>query len=87
VTALGLSLGTRLPWMAEAACAGRWYFTEGTIAEQKAVCRGCPVRNACAEFGLEEPTTDKTDTTVWGGLSPEERRELRRQRRRLQVIR
>jgi WhiB family transcriptional regulator, redox-sensing transcriptional regulator len=44
----------------------------------KAVCRLCNVRNECLEWAL----ATGQDSGVWGGLSEEERRALRRARRR-----
>ncbi|MFH8669683.1 WhiB family transcriptional regulator [Streptomyces anulatus] len=46
--------------------------------EAKAVCRTCPVRAACLEWALE----NKQDSGVWGGLSENERRSLKRRSRR-----
>jgi WhiB family redox-sensing transcriptional regulator len=47
-------------------------------ARAKAVCRDCPVRDECLEWSL----VTAQDAGVWGGLDEEERREIRRQRRR-----
>jgi WhiB family redox-sensing transcriptional regulator len=44
----------------------------------KRVCRACPVRGECLEWAL----TTFQDAGVWGGLGEEERREIRRARRR-----
>jgi WhiB family redox-sensing transcriptional regulator len=44
----------------------------------KRVCRACPVRDDCLEWAL----TTFQDAGVWGGLGEEERREIRRARRR-----
>jgi len=46
-------------------------------AEAKAVCARCPVRDACLAYAL---ATDQ-DAGIWGGLTEEERRGLRRRRR------
>ena len=48
------------------------------IDEAKAVCMDCEVRMACLEWAL----ATGQDAGVWGGLSEEERRALRRSRRR-----
>ena len=48
------------------------------IDEAKAVCMQCPVRMDCLEWAL----ATGQDAGVWGGLSEEERRALRRTRRR-----
>jgi WhiB family transcriptional regulator, redox-sensing transcriptional regulator len=56
--------------------------TSGLAAEQTAraiaVCRACPVRAICLEWALDTCQ----DAGVWGGLDEEERRQIRRARRR-----
>jgi WhiB family transcriptional regulator, redox-sensing transcriptional regulator len=47
-------------------------------ANAKAVCTGCPVRADCLEWSLQTCQ----DAGVWGGLDEEERRVIRRARRR-----
>lgn len=44
------------------------------VAEAKAVCAACPVREACLAYALD----DGLDDGVFGGLTPTERRTLRR---------
>ena len=44
------------------------------IANAKAVCDACPVKEPCLEFAL----STNQDSGVWGGTSEEERRKLRR---------
>jgi WhiB family transcriptional regulator, redox-sensing transcriptional regulator len=44
----------------------------------KAVCRGCDVITQCLHWALET----NQDAGVWGGLSEDERRTLRRSRQR-----
>jgi WhiB family redox-sensing transcriptional regulator len=44
------------------------------VAEAKAVCATCPVREACLAFALAEGL----DAGVFGGLTDAERRKLRR---------
>ena len=44
----------------------------------KAICQACPVVAECLEWALES----NQDAGVWGGLSEDERRALRRQRQR-----
>jgi WhiB family redox-sensing transcriptional regulator len=44
----------------------------------KAICAGCPVREACLEFALEVRPADG----VWGGLTPIERHRLIRRRQK-----
>ena len=48
------------------------------IAAAKAICMQCEVRNECLEWAM----ATGQDAGVWGGLSEEERRGLRRARRR-----
>ena len=56
--------------------------TTGPAAAQidaaKAVCAGCDVRLQCLEWAL----STGQDAGVWGGTSEEERRSIRRARRR-----
>lgn len=47
------------------------------IAAAKSVCVQCAARAECLEFALET----NQDNGVWGGLSEEERRQIRRQRK------
>ncbi|MET7442847.1 WhiB family transcriptional regulator [Streptomyces sp. NPDC004082] len=44
------------------------------IREAKAVCRSCPVREACLQWALDTGQT----LGVWGGTSENERRALKR---------
>jgi WhiB family transcriptional regulator, redox-sensing transcriptional regulator len=48
------------------------------IEQAKAICMLCEVRGQCLEWAL----ATGQDAGVWGGLSEEERRALRRARRR-----
>ena len=48
------------------------------IEEAKSVCRRCPVRDECLQFALETGQ----DAGVWGGLSEDERRALKRRNAR-----
>lgn len=78
-------------WIAHARCLGEdpeLFFPVGTgpdarsqEAEAKAVCAGCPVREDCLEWSLRT----FQDAGIWGGLGEEERREIRRARRRERV--
>ncbi|MEU7980512.1 WhiB family transcriptional regulator [Micromonospora sp. NPDC049081] len=52
------------------------------IEQAKATCRRCPVADACLNFALESGI----DTGVWGGMSEEERRAVKR-RGGLRVLR
>jgi WhiB family transcriptional regulator, redox-sensing transcriptional regulator len=49
----------------------------------KSVCLRCDVRSECLEWAM----ATGQDAGVWGGLSEEERRSLRRARRRGQLSR
>ncbi|MFD7612012.1 WhiB family transcriptional regulator [Streptomyces sp. NPDC059828] len=42
--------------------------------EAKTVCRGCPVREECLAWAMEYGQ----DSGVWGGLTEDERRALKR---------
>jgi WhiB family transcriptional regulator, redox-sensing transcriptional regulator len=48
------------------------------MAAAKAICMSCPVRAECLEWAM----ATGQDAGVWGGLSEDERRALRRARRR-----
>jgi len=48
------------------------------IAEAKAVCERCPVIGDCLSWALESGQ----DAGVWGGMSEDERRALKRRRAR-----
>lgn len=71
-------------WRHHAACRGadpELFFPVGTsgpalqqITEAQAVCRRCPVSGECLAWALETGQ----DAGVWGGMSEEERRALRR---------
>jgi WhiB family redox-sensing transcriptional regulator len=75
-------------WLSDAACIGEdpeLFFPIGSsppAAEQtaraKRICLACPVRTECLEWSL----VTYQDAGVWGGLDEEERREIRRARRR-----
>ena len=48
------------------------------IAEAKKVCLRCEVREPCLEYAM----ATNQDAGVWGGLSEDERRSLKRKRQR-----
>lgn len=51
----------------------------GSITYPKRLCRRCPVTAQCLEDALEfEATHVGGPVGVWGGLSPDERRRLKR---------
>jgi WhiB family transcriptional regulator, redox-sensing transcriptional regulator len=60
--------------------------TSGPAANQtevaKAICQTCEVREECLEWAM----ITGQDAGVWGGLSEEERRALRRARKRAQRV-
>ena len=67
-------------WMQAANCMGldddQFFPARGDDASPaKAVCRRCAVREACLTYAMTPPVEIHG---VWGGLTPEERRRLRR---------
>ena len=52
---------------------------QGEIQRAKIVCAGCPVRQSCLDFALETGQ----EFGIWGGYDEDERRVLRRSRRRM----
>jgi WhiB family transcriptional regulator, redox-sensing transcriptional regulator len=69
-------------WVEDAACAQtdpEAFFpyadqNDGTVRLAKAVCNACPVRAKCLEHALEVGETHG----IWGGLTPRERRKLKK---------
>jgi WhiB family redox-sensing transcriptional regulator len=51
------------------------------IEEAKVVCRRCDVRDECLQWALESGQ----DHGVWGGLSEDERRTLKRRNARARI--
>ena len=51
------------------------------IEEAKLVCQRCPVLEPCLQWALESGQ----DAGVWGGLSEDERRELKRRTTRVRA--
>lgn len=80
-----------MDWRHEAACLNEdpeLFFPVGNtgpalmqIAEAKKVCRECPVREPCLQWALDAGQ----DHGVWGGMSEDERRALRRRAARSRV--
>ena len=78
-------------WQRDAACRNHppdwWFPAKGrSVSAAKAVCAGCPVRDACLSWALDEvdvgpgdPHTTSHRYGVLGGLSPAERTALARQ--------
>lgn len=77
-----------MDWRHRAACRGEdpeLFFPVGTsgpalsqTAEAKAVCTRCPVTTPCLAWALESGQ----DAGVWGGMSEDERRTLKRRNAR-----
>jgi WhiB family redox-sensing transcriptional regulator len=77
-----------MDWRHTAACRDEdpeLFFPIGTtgpalmqVEDAKAVCRRCDVTEACLNWALE----NGQDAGVWGGLSEDERRALKRRRAR-----
>ncbi len=67
-------------WIDRAACRGMptsVFFPEGRGAsdtEALAVCRSCPVREPCGDYAVTEGLT----VGIWGGMTAEDRAEVRR---------
>lgn len=69
-------------WMADAACSGTTvdFFPttrgvqrlEVVAAPAKAICRECVVREECLDYAL----AINERYGIWGGMTPEERREI-----------
>jgi WhiB family transcriptional regulator, redox-sensing transcriptional regulator len=82
-----LDAGTGLDWLGRGACRyedPELFFPVAAagpglvqVAAAKAVCARCAVRETCLRFALEAGQ----DHGVWGGMSEEERRAIRRARR------
>jgi WhiB family redox-sensing transcriptional regulator len=87
ILASSLALGAAdYDWRDQALCRAtdpELFFPVGTtgkalvaIDKAKSVCGECPVKTACLEFALDT----NQDAGIWGGLSEEERRDIRRRR-------
>jgi len=78
--------GAEMSWEAHAACRGDaaalFFAPEGEQRAErelrekaaKAICAGCPVRRQCLSCALRADIRDG----IWGGLTEDERRRLRR---------
>ena len=71
------------PWRHRAACGGQdtsWWFPDktgahnATTARALALCRSCPVQTPCLTHAQDAPEYHG----IWGGMTPEQRRGLRR---------
>jgi WhiB family transcriptional regulator, redox-sensing transcriptional regulator len=70
-------------WRHRAACVGSdpamWFPEDDAgVAECVAVCEGCPVRQECLTAALVETRGSYDEVGVRGGLTPAERKSLRR---------
>ena len=70
------------PWIARAACAGEptdLFFPDDDNATDvaRSICSRCAVRGDCIGYAIEFPSL----AGIWGGLTQQERSELRRRRR------
>lgn len=84
-----MSENRREDWRNRAACRTEdpeLFFPRGNtgpalwqIEEAKKVCRQCDVREKCLDWAL----TNDQDHGVWGGMSEDERRALKRRSRRV----
>ena len=82
------NIDERMEWLATARCIGEdpeLFFPVGSTdlalaqtERAKRICGRCPVVLECREWSL----ATAQDAGVWGGLSEEERRDIRRERRR-----
>lgn len=83
-----LTFGNGQRWMLDGLCNefdGDLFFPtpgHGTGAAAKAICAKCPVLSKCRDYGLDNTEIEG----VWGGLSHDERKELRARRRGLRTI-
>jgi WhiB family redox-sensing transcriptional regulator len=71
-----------LPVLPGASCKGQdprlWFPGTGQSPEEaKAVCRACPARVRCREWAVQADER----TGVWGATTPDERDQIRGQRR------
>jgi WhiB family redox-sensing transcriptional regulator len=64
-------------WQRDAACREHpnpelWFPARGQTAERaRDICYGCRVRDECLQYAIEHDI----DAGIWGGLSPQERRQ------------
>lgn len=71
-------------WMKDGLCYGSnldFFPSKGVnIKDHRDMCRECPVRRDCAAFAIWGPPDyeDLYDHGVWGGLSVNERKAIRR---------
>ena len=78
---------SRPDWRADAACRyadPELFFPDGDMRSARAevktaklICRGCPVSATCLSWAL---ASGGQEAGIWGGLTEDERRRLRRRR-------
>lgn len=71
-----MRLPERPDWFAQAECRGtgpRKFFPEGHESAAHAICQRCPVRVACLDYALDDPTL----VGIWGGTNETQRDHLR----------
>jgi WhiB family redox-sensing transcriptional regulator len=71
------------PWAAEALCAQvdpEVFFpaNDDPATEARRICARCPVRRPCLDYALAAGE----EYGIWGGLNPQERKNLKRRRQR-----
>jgi len=77
---------SRLDWMNDARCTeigGEPFFPEygEKTEEAKNVCSRCPVQTECLTYALTIENTGVWSVIgIWGGTTPEERRQIKRTR-------
>ncbi|WP_425577212.1 WhiB family transcriptional regulator [Nesterenkonia rhizosphaerae] len=78
------------PWRYRAACLDaplELFFPSRNINNPETydaalkICSTCPVKKQCLDFALEVETSDSDRNGVFGGLRPQERKDLARYRR------
>jgi WhiB family transcriptional regulator, redox-sensing transcriptional regulator len=52
-----------------------------TARRAQKMCQGCPVKEACLNLAMANETTQRYRWGIWGGLTPNQRHELAKERR------
>ena len=53
------------------------YTNRVTVLEAKAVCQSCPLTTECLQYAMSDSSLDG----IWGGTTPQDRKNLRRRKR------
>lgn len=75
-------------WRDQAACVGKdtnlWFADRGSRDQIRAltICAQCEVKVQCAIFAIDGPEHEG----VWGGMTPDQRRDLRHNRRAYRAL-